>query len=82
MSAPEHPGSVRPEVVDDVIATLTEDAEHDLVGFPGAPFHGHDELMGGSRRCCARSSNRRRSTLSSRRRSTLYGASHAELPGR
>lgn len=29
-----------------ILATLTEDAEHEPVGFPGAPFHGHDELMG------------------------------------
>jgi ketosteroid isomerase-like protein len=29
-----------------ILATLTEDAEHELVGFPGAPFHGHAELMG------------------------------------
>lgn len=27
-------------------ATLTENAEHEPVGFPGAPFHSHDELMG------------------------------------
>ena len=51
-----------PEVMDDVLArhfeaeanhdregilaTLTPDAEHEPVGFPGAPFHSHDELMG------------------------------------
>lgn len=29
-----------------ILATLTEDAEHEPVGFPGAPFHNHDELMG------------------------------------
>ena len=29
-----------------ILATLTEDAEHEPVGFPGAPFHSHDELMG------------------------------------
>ncbi|MBW3614871.1 MAG: nuclear transport factor 2 family protein, partial [Actinobacteria bacterium] len=29
-----------------ILATLTIDAEHEPVGFPGAPFHGHDELMG------------------------------------
>ena len=29
-----------------ILATLTDDAEHEPVGFPGAPFHGHDELMG------------------------------------
>lgn len=28
-----------------ILATLTEDAEHEPVGFPGAPFRGHDELM-------------------------------------
>lgn len=28
-----------------ILATLTEDAEHEPVGFPGAPFHSHDELM-------------------------------------
>ncbi len=62
MSAAEHSAPVRPEVMDDVLArhfaaeaahdregilaTLTEDAEHEPVGFPGAPFHGHDKLMG------------------------------------
>ncbi len=62
MSAPERSDAVRPEVMDDVLArhfaaeaahdregilaTLTEDAEHEPVGFPGAPFHGHDKLMG------------------------------------
>ena len=30
---------------DGLLATLTEDAEHEAVGFPGAPFHGHDELI-------------------------------------
>jgi hypothetical protein len=29
-----------------ILATLTPDAEHEPVGFPGAPFHSHDELMG------------------------------------
>jgi predicted ester cyclase len=29
-----------------ILATLTADAEHEPVGFPGAPFHTHDELMG------------------------------------
>lgn len=29
-----------------ILATLTENAEHEPVGFPGAPFHSHDELMG------------------------------------
>ena len=29
-----------------ILSTLTEDAEHEPVGFPGAPFHSHDELMG------------------------------------
>ena len=29
-----------------ILATLTEDAEHEPVGFPGAPFQSHDELMG------------------------------------
>lgn len=29
-----------------ILATLTTDAEHEPVGFPGAPFHGHDQLMG------------------------------------
>jgi hypothetical protein len=29
-----------------ILATLTEDAEHEPVGVPGAPFHSHDELMG------------------------------------
>lgn len=54
--------TVRPEVMDEVmarhfqaeaahdragiLATLTEDAEHEPVGFPGAPFHSYDELMG------------------------------------
>lgn len=28
-----------------ILATLTADAEHEPVGFPGGPFHGHDELM-------------------------------------
>jgi hypothetical protein len=28
-----------------ILATLTEDAEHEPVGFPGAPFHSHDQLM-------------------------------------
>lgn len=32
----------RPGILD----TLTPDAEHEPVGFPGAPFHSHDELMG------------------------------------
>jgi catechol 2,3-dioxygenase-like lactoylglutathione lyase family enzyme len=56
------PGRVPPEVMDDVLArhfaaeavqdrpgilaTLTEDAEHEPIGFPGAPFHGHTELIG------------------------------------
>jgi hypothetical protein len=31
---------------DGILATLTDDAEHEPVGFPGAPFHGHVELMG------------------------------------
>jgi ketosteroid isomerase-like protein len=31
---------------DGILATLTEDAEHEPVGFPGAPFHSHDALMG------------------------------------
>jgi len=31
---------------DGLLATLTPDAEHEAVGFPGTPFHGHDELMG------------------------------------
>lgn len=31
---------------DGILATLTDDAEHDPVGFPGAPFHGHDQLIG------------------------------------
>jgi hypothetical protein len=55
-------GLIPPVVMDDVLArhftaeaahdragildTLTEDAEHEPVGFPGAPFHGHGELMG------------------------------------
>lgn len=30
---------------DGILSTLTADAEHDPVGFPGAPFHGHEELM-------------------------------------
>ena len=29
-----------------ILATLTENAEHEPGGFPGAPFHSHDELMG------------------------------------
>jgi hypothetical protein len=29
-----------------ILATLTENAEHEPVGFPGAPFHSHDQLMG------------------------------------
>ena len=29
-----------------ILATLTADAEHEPVGFPGAPFHSPDELMG------------------------------------
>ncbi|MDA9292928.1 nuclear transport factor 2 family protein [bacterium] len=29
-----------------ILAALTENAEHEPVGFPGAPFHSHDELMG------------------------------------
>ena len=28
-----------------LLATLTEDAEHEPVGFPGAPFRGHAQLM-------------------------------------
>jgi predicted ester cyclase len=28
-----------------ILATLTENAEHEPVGFPGAPFHGHEALM-------------------------------------
>ena len=29
-----------------LLATLTEDAEHEAIGFPGTPFHGHSELIG------------------------------------
>jgi ketosteroid isomerase-like protein len=62
MSATERSDAVRPDVMDEVLArhfaaeeahdregilaTLTEDAEHEPVGFPGAPFQGHDQLMG------------------------------------
>lgn len=28
-----------------ILSTLTDDAEHEAVGFPGAPFRGHDQLM-------------------------------------
>lgn len=61
MTATRSQGSTPPAVMDEVLArhfaaeaghdrpgilaTLTIDAEHEPVGFPGAPFHGHDELM-------------------------------------
>lgn len=61
MTTTEPQATTPPEVMDEVmtrhfiaedahdrpgiLATLTPDAEHDAVGFPGAPFHGHDDLM-------------------------------------
>ena len=62
MSATGTSGTVPSEVMDEILArhfaaeaahdrpgilaTLTDDAEHEPVGFPGAPFHGHDQLIG------------------------------------
>ncbi len=62
ITASRSSGAVTPELMDEVLsrhftaeaahdqagilATLTENAEHEPVGFPGAPFHGHAELMG------------------------------------
>lgn len=38
----EHFGFEATDNIDGVVATLTHDAEHDIVGFPTGPTHGRD----------------------------------------
>ena len=42
----EHFGFEAADNIEGVLATLTEDAEHDIVGFPTGPTHGREAARG------------------------------------
>lgn len=42
----EHFGFEARDDVEGVLATLTDDAEHDIVGFPTGPTHGREQARG------------------------------------